>query len=35
VLSPVAREVDSPQAVLVLIPAVSEADVVVPDEVPA
>ena len=34
-LSPVAREVDSPQAVLVLIPAVSETDSLVPREVPA
>jgi hypothetical protein len=33
-LSPVAREVDSPQAVLVLIPAVSETDSLVPREVP-
>src|ERR1700760_3719977 len=33
-LSPVARDVDSPQAVLVLIPVVSETDSVVPDDVP-
>src|ERR1700728_2980529 len=34
-LSPVAREVDSPQAVLVLIPEVIETDSLVPREVPA
>ena len=34
-LSPVAREVDSPQAVLVLIPVVSESDSLVPRERPA
>ena len=34
-LSPVAREVDVPQAVLVLIPAVSETDSLVPRDVPA
>src|ERR1700727_421163 len=33
-LSPVAREVDTPQAVLVLIPSVSETDSLVPCEVP-
>jgi hypothetical protein len=33
-LSPVAREVDTPHAVLVLMPAVSEADADVPHEVP-
>jgi hypothetical protein len=34
-LSPVAREVDMPHAVLVLIPVVSEADSDVPQEAPA
>src|SRR3984957_19849417 len=34
-LSPVAREVDTPHAVLVLIPVVSEVDSLVPQEVPA
>ena len=33
-LSPVAREVDTPQAVLVLIPSVSETDSLVPCDVP-
>ena len=33
-LSPVAREVDTPQAVLVLIPEVSETDSLVPCDVP-
>jgi hypothetical protein len=33
-LSPVAREVDTPQAVLVLMPVVSEADSDVPHELP-
>ena len=33
-LSPVAREVDTPHAVLVVIPAVSDAESVVPHEVP-
>src|ERR1700685_3570556 len=34
-LSPVAREVDTPHAVLVLIPVVSEVDSLVPHEVPS
>jgi hypothetical protein len=33
-LSPVAREVDSPQAVLAVIPSVSETDSLVPCDVP-